>query len=177
MEKSECTRAVGQKFNPDGSVRRFAGNTVISKIAPQAPMFQSLVNAQERLKNASWASKYASLPTSSFHMMVIEGLCDQARKPELWSSKLAIDLPLDQVNAFVPERFPSLSLPQRIEMRIRTAETPRWLTIGVEPADAETASPPRHPRNRKDRMVFVGGPRQVGKTTMALQCLGAKNAK
>ncbi len=29
----------------------------------------------------------------------------------------------------------------------------------------------------ENRMVFVGGPRQVGKTTLALQCLQAKNAK
>ena len=29
----------------------------------------------------------------------------------------------------------------------------------------------------KNRMVFVGGPRQVGKTTLALQCLQRKNAK
>ncbi len=29
----------------------------------------------------------------------------------------------------------------------------------------------------KDRMVFLGGPRQVGKTTLALQCLGQKAAK
>ncbi len=29
----------------------------------------------------------------------------------------------------------------------------------------------------EDRMVFVGGPRQVGKTTLSLQCLSGKNVK
>ena len=32
----QYTGFVGQKFNEDGSVRRFPGNTVISKITPNA---------------------------------------------------------------------------------------------------------------------------------------------
>ncbi|WP_026339233.1 DUF1868 domain-containing protein [Psychromonas ossibalaenae] len=88
--------AVGQKFNQNGSVRQFAGNTFVCHIEPENPVFEKLLWAQQTLQKMHCAHKFAFLPASSFHMTLFEGLCDQVRVPELWSSKLPLDLPLPE---------------------------------------------------------------------------------
>jgi hypothetical protein len=139
MENRHHTKVVGEKFHTDGSVRSFPGNTVISKITPDMPIHADLVKAQERLKAADAAGKYVFLPPSSFHMTVVEGLCDQMRSPQLWSSKLPLDMPLAEINHFVFDCFARLALPPAFTMRISKLTFPRFLAIILEPADAETA--------------------------------------
>lgn len=139
MKPPKYTKAVGQKFNRDGSVRRFPGNTVIAKIPPSLPIYAGLVEAQERFRAADSSGKYVFLPPSSFHMTVIEGLCDQVRTPELWSRKLDLALPLADVNEFMLECFARLSRPSSFTMRISQTTFPRWLAIVLEPADTETS--------------------------------------
>ncbi len=58
METSQYTKAVGQKFHKDGSVRRFPGTTVISTLPPSLPIYAGLVDAQERLKAADNTDTY-----------------------------------------------------------------------------------------------------------------------
>ncbi len=64
MEAPQYTKAVGKKFYKDGSVRRFPGNTVISKILPSLPIYAGLVDAQKRLKAADSMGKYVFFPTA-----------------------------------------------------------------------------------------------------------------
>lgn len=59
MDKSKYTRFVGVKFNDDGSVRAFPGNTVISKITVEMPIYTGLVAAQDKLKTLDFAGKYS----------------------------------------------------------------------------------------------------------------------
>jgi hypothetical protein len=49
MEKPRYMGCVGQKFNEDGSVREFPGNTVISKITPDMPIYTGLELRKPRL--------------------------------------------------------------------------------------------------------------------------------
>jgi hypothetical protein len=135
----QYTGFVGQKFNEDGSVRGFPGNTVISKISPDMPIYAGLVETQRRLKALDSAGKYAFLPPSSLHMTVIEGVCDQVRTPEKWSSKLALDMPLPDVNRFVSDCYARLSPPESLSMRIARTYFGRLLLVILEPADALTA--------------------------------------
>ena len=139
METPQYTKAVGQKFYKDGSVRPFPGNTVISKISSSMPIYAGLVEAQERLKAADTTGKYVFLPPSSFHMTVMEGLCDQVRTPERWSHKLDLQMPLTEVNQFIFNCFGRLSPPSTFTMRISRTTIPRWLVIVVEPANTETS--------------------------------------
>lgn len=105
MTPPKYAEAVGQKLNEDVLVRRFPGNTVIAKIPSSLPICSGIVEAQERLKAADSSGTYVFLPTSCFHMTVMEGLCDQVGTPELWSRKLDLQLPLADVNQFVLECF------------------------------------------------------------------------
>ncbi len=135
----QYTKDVGQKFYKDGSVRRFPGNTVISKLPPSLPIYAGLVDTQERLKAADSMGKYVFLPPSSFHMTVIEGLCDQVRTPEQWSTKLDLQLPLPEVNHFMAECMTRVSPPSSLVMRISPRTIPCWLAVVLEPADTDTA--------------------------------------
>ncbi len=139
METSQYTKAVGQKFHKDGSLRRFPGNTVICKIPPSLPIYAGLVDAQERFKAADSMGKYVFLPPSSFHMTVIEGLCDQVRTPERWSNKLDLQMPLTEVNQFMLECVASVPCPSSITMCISSRTILRWLAIVLEPANAKTS--------------------------------------
>ncbi|MCG8347108.1 MAG: DUF1868 domain-containing protein [Chloroflexales bacterium] len=139
METPQYTNVVGKKFHEDRSVRTFPGNTVISKITPEMPIYPGLVEAQRQLKAVDTAGKYAFLPPSSFHMTVMEGLCDQARTPERWSTKLALDLPLTHVNQFMVACFAKISLPHAFTMRIVRLGFSQVLVVVLEAANEETA--------------------------------------
>jgi len=132
------THHVGTKFNRDGTARTFPGNTVISKIGSDMPVYAALVEAQNRLKSLECAQKYAFLPPASFHMTVIEGLCDQVRKPKNWTTKLALDLPLVDTNKFLIDLFPLITPPDLVEMRIAGRGGTGVLMIMLEPADKES---------------------------------------
>lgn len=94
--------SVGVKFNEDGSVRHFPGNTFLCHVDQQSDTYQHVVWAQQQLKAMVCASHYAFLPEASMHMTVFEGLCDQIRKSEVWSNKLESDVSLEEAtNTFL----------------------------------------------------------------------------
>ena len=100
MDYSRFGRTVGTKFNADGSVIRFPGNTVISKVTPDMPVFSHISEIRDFLKENDGGC-VAYLPDESWHMTVIEGLCDQVRDPAHWSSKLKNDAKLSEADTFL----------------------------------------------------------------------------
>jgi hypothetical protein len=139
MDQQQYTRFVGEKFHEDGSVRAFPGNTVISKVMPDMPLYSGLMEAQKQLKAVGFSRKYAFLLPSSFHMTIMEGLCEQVRTPEQWSTKLALHLSMDEVNQFMRDCFARMSPPHMLTMRIVEGTFAQSLVFILEPADAETA--------------------------------------
>jgi hypothetical protein len=87
--------SVGVKFNEDGSVRHFPGNTFLCHVDTRSSTYKEVLWAQDQLKAMSCAKHYAFLPQASMHMTVFEGLCDQIRQSEVWSSKLEADVALE----------------------------------------------------------------------------------
>ena len=99
MEQRIETKNIGRKFNPDGSVRFFPGNTVISKLHEDSEIYP-LISRISRSFREVQGSKYAFLPEHSFHMTVIQGVCDEDRKAELWSRHLSLETPLEETDVF-----------------------------------------------------------------------------
>lgn len=97
MEQRIETKNIGRKFNPDGSVRFFPGNTVISKLHEDSEIYP-LISRISRSFREVQGSKYAFLPEHSFHMTVIQGVCDEDRKAELWSRHLSLETPLEETD-------------------------------------------------------------------------------
>ncbi|PSW11382.1 DUF1868 domain-containing protein [Photobacterium sanctipauli] len=108
--------SVGVKFHEDGSVRHFPGNTFICHVNPTLDLINELAWAQDQLKAMACGHKFAYLPISSMHMTVFEGVCDQVRLAEKWTSKLPLDAPIDQTTDFFASAIGSLGPHAGFEM-------------------------------------------------------------
>jgi hypothetical protein len=67
------------KFNPDGSPRPFAGNTVICHLPQQARFRDVVVALGNALRSSSFGTKLAVLPSDSYHVTILGGPNDQDR--------------------------------------------------------------------------------------------------
>ena len=105
--------AVGRKFNADGSVRRFAGNTVICTVPENSPLMDALIDLQAELAAARFAPAFAFLPASSFHMTLFEGVNDPERSPERWPRDVPLDTPLEEVTRIFVDRLSDVRLANR----------------------------------------------------------------
>jgi hypothetical protein len=91
-------RDVGRKFNADGTVRGFAGNTFVGHIGQQSEdfaVFDKLLNIYREVPRYSFAGKLALLPPSSYHVTVFGGLNEADRGTPRWPALLAPDLGLE----------------------------------------------------------------------------------
>ena len=124
---------VGRKFNGDGSVRRFRGNTVISFVAPGSPLGRCAGQAREVIEASAAASGLTFLPPSSYHVTVIRLICDEDRESTKWSSHLALHCPLQDVDAFMAGAMASVDPPAPIEMRYHAMSALDVVAIELEP--------------------------------------------
>ncbi|MEM7119100.1 MAG: DUF1868 domain-containing protein [Chloroflexota bacterium] len=135
---SQPTTAVNQKFHADGTVRAFPGNTIICFCPPDSHTYEQVEWLQAEMKKLPFAHKFGFLPPSSFHMTVMELLCDQVRVAERWSAGLSLAAPLTEMDAFFMARVPQIEPPAALRMRFKGIS--QWsLALYLEPADEETA--------------------------------------
>lgn len=128
------TNAVGErrKFNEDGSFRPFPGNTIVCNLT-ESRVIEEIVRVQQaHASSLPFAHKFAWTPPESFHMTVIELLCHEHRKPELWSSFLDLDAPIEETDRFFAKVLEPLSFPGHFRMKV---ERLHKTTIGVSPYD------------------------------------------
>ncbi len=131
------TSEVGRKFYADGRPRTFAGNTIICFVPPNSHIFYLREWVQAQIRELAYAHKFALLPPSSFHMTLMELLCDEARVPANWTPWLPLDAPLAQTDQFFINAL--ADIPPPAAMRLRFRETARRsFAIDLEPADRET---------------------------------------
>lgn len=109
---------IGNKFHADGSVRTFAGNTVISFIDHSDPVFALFCEVRSMLQNSCAGECFSFLPDDSIHMTVFEGVCDQWREAPIWTRLLPLDAPLEEVDRLFEQRF--LHAPAFGSVRMRT---------------------------------------------------------
>jgi hypothetical protein len=124
------TEHVGTKFNANGSVREFAGNTVIGMVPGRTQGFTFLKKIQS-LYGAY--SAFSLLPPDSFHMTIIEGVCDQIRDSAYWSKKISKDSSLAEVNTFFYNTVKKLRFPDFIKMKYKSFRFKGVLLIYLEP--------------------------------------------
>ncbi|KAK0657105.1 RNA ligase/cyclic nucleotide phosphodiesterase [Cercophora newfieldiana] len=80
---------VPSKFDPQGNVQPFSGNTIIAHLSPQSELYASLLNLHAKLAASPLASLFALLPPESWHMTIFEGVCDSVRAPGHWPRDIA----------------------------------------------------------------------------------------
>lgn len=91
--------AVGVKFEKNGQVKEFKGNTFLCHISTnETKLLAEIKWAQDQLKAMNCAYKFAFLPMTSMHMTVFEGVCENIRQQSLWTNKLSLDASLSTVS-------------------------------------------------------------------------------
>jgi hypothetical protein len=102
---------VPDKFDRDGNVQYFPGNTIIIHLDHESEIYKALTATYNRLsKPNSLSHLYTLLPPPSFHMTVFEGCTDKIRKPGYWPADMALDAPLEQCTSAFKSKLSSFHL-------------------------------------------------------------------
>jgi hypothetical protein len=141
------SKNVGVKFNEDGSPREFLGNTFICHVPKDSPVFAFLLKMITLLQQQPWAKKYCILPPSSFHVTVFEGVRVDRRKLPYWSAKLPLDAPLEQVDQFLLDIWPSLPKPDGFSLQWKYLEIDDTIGINLQPVSEDMEQKMRHYRD------------------------------
>lgn len=135
MPEIKYGTTVGSKFNPDGSVRQFPGNTVICFIDPQSAVYAHCHYIQEQLRSFLFAHKFALIPIQSVHFTAIQLLVDQRREPKWWSSSLPLDATLKEADAFFIKTFETVPTCDGFDMAFRLLRSgPNSISVGIWPS-------------------------------------------
>ncbi|MCB9136300.1 MAG: DUF1868 domain-containing protein [Anaerolineales bacterium] len=148
------TPSVGQKFNPDGSAKAFPGNTVICHVPQDSATFELLLRVRRDAEAQPWGRKYSFLPPSSYHMTVFDGVCDQVRKPENWTSKLPLDASLEQVDDVLRTAWPNVPKPAGFSMQYRSFYAHDYIGMFIQPTTLEVE---RELRGFRDQLSAAFG--------------------
>lgn len=111
------SKNVGAKFNEDGSVKKFPGNSIISHIYKNQEIYKHLVHIRSILEKSSISEKYTLLPVNSYHMTVKDLICDEVREIEHWSSKMPIDVRLDETDRYFKQVWSDIKNLDTIRMK------------------------------------------------------------
>lgn len=104
-------RDVGRKFNADGSVHPFAGNTFVGHLGQQGEdfaYFDALLDIYRDLPRHAFTRKMAVLPPSSYHVTLFGGLNDIDRINGPWPADIPRDTRIEKANDMYLERLERL---------------------------------------------------------------------
>ncbi len=148
------TPVVGQKFYADGTVRPFPGNTLLCMLDPAAPVFARVAWVAEQFAAHPFARHFALLPPSSFHMTVMDLLCDEVRDPAHWSRLLGTEVSLAESDAFLMQAVITVPAPPTFQMEYTSLSTEGGVRLNVAPANDATH---RAIRGYRDAVAEVTG--------------------
>ena len=158
MHSISYTASVGTKFHPDGNVRTFPGNSIICFVGAQPELFRELVWVQEQLRALSCHGKLGFLPPDSFHMTVMELLCDQVREEKMWSSHLPLSIPFAETDRFLKVRVSQVPAPPGFRMRYDRISLEDVATIYMMPADHACSQALINYRDRLSEVIGIRFP-------------------
>lgn len=156
------TSAVGQKFNEDGSVRSFPGNTVICMVDPGSPTQKALVTTREIIRDGlgDVDRKYSYLPEDSYHMTVFDCVCDAIRKPEDWPNGFALDAPLKKVDEYLLRKWAEVGVPEEpFRMVFDRVGITDWTCLMLKPESESEEARIRGFRDELSRVFAIGASR------------------
>lgn len=129
---------IGKKFDKDGNVLHYPGNTVVADIVPGCQAYDVMTHLRQMLIDAGFEDYFCILPEDSYHMTVIRGLNDLVRVDTNWPSILPKDTPMEKVDDHVSAAIARAGLPGPARMKFHKALPGKGcLIIQVVPADEE----------------------------------------
>ena len=159
---TKYSRHVGKKFNEDGSVKKFPGNTVICHVPKDSDQFHFLGEYMKKLQSQSWSHKFSFLPSSSFHMTVFEGICDNYRKRTHWFSSLPLDTPLLETDSYMTKIWADIEKSISFSMNAMRIGIGNGITLRLEPIDSNSNESIRNFRDLLSNKFHLRGPNHKG---------------
>ncbi|KAH8891833.1 DUF1868-domain-containing protein [Thozetella sp. PMI_491] len=151
--KREYPNGVPSKFDLDGNVQSFPGNTILSHLSLDSELYASLLVLYDKLRDSHLSSLYTLLPPSSWHMTVFEGVCDQVRKPGFWPDDLAPGASLQECTEHFSRKLQTFDLQCKPPFRMTaTGFDPLKTGIGVH-LEFRTTEEDRGFRAMRDRLA------------------------
>jgi hypothetical protein len=157
---------VGRKFDADGRVRPFAGNTILWHLPQQGPdaaAFDAILDIYREVPSLGFARKIACTPPSSYHVTLFVGANDQDRVPGRWPDGIPLDAPMERCHRLLGDRLRQIRLDQappflfRVDMK-DPAPDAGPITIRLLPRDE---AEDRRLRTLRDRLSQVLGIRHA----------------
>jgi hypothetical protein len=147
------------KFNPDGSPRPFAGNTVICHLPQQSQFRDAVAALGDALRSSSFAAKLAVLPSDSYHVTILGGLNNEDRAQYGWPSDIPINAPIADCNRIIGERITRFRMHSELPIRFcvdkeKTVAPQRASGLQLVPADAKEKLKLRMLRDQMATEVF-----------------------
>ena len=131
---------IGKKFDKEGNVLHYPGNTVVADIIPGCSAYDVMSHLRQMVIDAGFADTLCLLPPDSYHMTLIRGLNDLIRVDTHWPAKLPKDTPMEQVDDYISAAIAKIGLPGPARMKFHKALAGSGcLIIQVVPADEEQA--------------------------------------
>jgi len=163
VEAPKYPSGVPTKFDPDGNVQHFPGNTIISHLSPSEPgsseLYESLLVLHDKLKSSHLSHLYTLLPPSSWHMTVLEGVCDKVRNPGRWPDDLSVDTSLEDCTSLYKERLSSFDLqcdpPYRLTIIKFKPLNTAAIGVHIEPSTPEENVRLRRLRDRLSKLLHI----------------------
>lgn len=155
---SGAARWTGKKFDADGKVRPFPGNTILCHLSQDSELHRTLLPTHEMLRKSRFTKFYTLLPPPSWHMTVFEGVCDQRRKRETWPKDLSLDAPLQSCHDLFREKLSTFDLGIQAPLRLAVTGlvmSPSGIRLDLVPIDAAEEKRLRGLRDRLSELLQI----------------------
>lgn len=135
----------GGKFDKEGNVLPFLGNTFICHIDQTSQFYQALCAYQDGLRNSLFAKYYTFLPKPSFHMTIFCGVSGVPLGEDGWPEGMERASSLDDITSIFSERFASQSNTSGFGMVASGISLPGTVTMqAASDADQSKLTAARH---------------------------------
>lgn len=147
----------GGKFDLDGAVLDFPGNTFICHLNPNSDFYAAVVSMQDGLKAEPLAAScLAFLPRPSFHMTVFCGVSGSPLGDDGWPQDIESGADLKTVTAIFRDKLARFSAPE--QFRVRAAGLNEPGSLFMLPNEAEDITKLRDLRGQLQELTQLYRP-------------------
>jgi len=127
---------IGRKFNEDGTVRRYPGNTVVADVTPGCTGYDAMNKLRDMIIENGFEKNIILLPSDSYHMTLINGIDDQVRDAEHWPSGMPLDASMSEMDDYVASAVAKVPMPKNIKVKFnRVAFSNCCMVVLVNPVN------------------------------------------
>jgi hypothetical protein len=160
--------AVPTKYDPDGNVQPFPGNTIIIPLSPSTELYASLLTLREKLLKSHLAPLFAKDSLAkpvNWHMTLFIGARDKIRTPGYWPQDIPVDMPLEDVLVALTDKLERFDLQCEPPYRMKVSgfgDTDYSIGVHLTPESADEEKRLRDLRNRLSKQLGIRHPGHDG---------------